>query len=138
MDADRPALPEDSELLAAARAVRAHAHCPYSGFAVGAAARTTGGDIYTGVNVENASYGLTVCAERSAIAAAVAGGMQPGQLAAVAVVADTSRAVTPCGACRQVIAEFAAPNCRIICARVRGGEVRTWSLAELLPEGFSL
>jgi len=128
----------DAQLLAAARAVRERAYCPHSGFAVGAAVRTVAGDVFTGVNVENASYGLTICAERSAVAAAVAAGMRPGQLAAVALVADADQPVTPCGACRQVIAEFAAPDCRIVSGLVRGEAVRVWSLPELLPEGFTL
>ena len=138
MSADDTLTPGDAELLAAARAAREHAYCPHSGFAVGAATRTVAGDVFTGVNVENASYGLTVCAERSAVVAAVAAGMRPGQLAAVAIAVDTAEPVTPCGACRQVIAEFAAPDCRIISGLARGELVRTWRLVELLPEGFSL
>lgn len=138
MSADVALPADDAGLLSAARAARQHAYCPHSGFAVGAAVRTVVGDVYSGVNVENASYGLTICAEQSAVAAAVAAGMRPGQLAAVAIAADLGEPVTPCGACRQVIAEFAAPDCRIISGLVRGELVRSWRLAELLPEGFAL
>jgi cytidine deaminase len=130
--------PQDCELLAAAIEARHNAYSPYSRFAVGAAVRTTAGEVFTGVNVENASYGLTVCAERNAVAAAVAGGMKPGELAAVAIVADTEEPPTPCGACRQVLAEFAGPDCLVISESMREERVGAWQLAELLPEVFEL
>jgi len=128
----------DRELVAAAVAARGRAYCPYSSFAVGAALRTADGAIYTAANVENASYGLSMCAERNAIAAAVAGGMIPGQLAAVAIAAAADAPVSPCGACRQVIAEFAAPDALVIAVEVTSGRTTTWRAADLLPEAFNL
>ena len=94
----------DKELYEAALAVRQRAYAPYSKFCVGAAVRTVDNSIYVGCNVENASYGLTCCAERNAIFAAVAAGKK--DLKALCVVADTLEPVAPCGACRQVIREF--------------------------------
>jgi cytidine deaminase len=122
----------DVELLGAARAAAANAHAPYSRFAVGAALRTADGSVYLGVNVENASYGLTSCAERNAVFAAVAAGHH--EFAAIAIHADAASA-PPCGACRQVLAEF-APELRVI--RLRDGAAVASSLAELLPERFAL
>lgn len=121
------------ELLAAARAVRKQAYAPYSGYAVGAAVRAATGRIFTGANVENASYGLTICAERAAVCAAVAAGCS--DLVAVAVV--TPDAGMPCGACRQVLAEF-GPDMLVLAASPRQGQCRTMSLSELLPETFVL
>src|ERR1700733_11486676 len=95
----------DAELIAAAEVVRGHAHAPYSRFLVGAAVRMDG-RVFVGVNVENASYPVSVCAERNAIAAGVAGARH---VEAIAVVTDVSPPSSPCGACRQVIAEFAHP-----------------------------
>lgn len=92
------------ELLLAARAVRANAHCPYSSFQVGAALLDDQGDIHLGVNVENASYPVGVCAERSAISAAVTAGRK--KFVAIAVVTSASIPVAPCGMCRQALAEF--------------------------------
>jgi cytidine deaminase len=122
----------DAELLGAARAAAANAHAPYSRFAVGAALRSADGSVYLGVNVENASYGLTSCAERNAVFAAVADGHR--EFAAIAIHADAASA-PPCGACRQVLAEF-APELRVI--RLRDGGAVVSSLAELLPERFVL
>ena len=93
----------DRELFEAACAVREHSYSPYSRFAVGAAVRAADGRIFTGCNVENASYGLTLCAERCAIFAAVKEGVR--EFAALCVTADTPGPVSPCGACRQVMAE---------------------------------
>ena len=97
---------EDAELVAAARAVRAHAWAPFSSFAVGAALRLRDGRLVTGCNVENATYGLTICAERVAVFKAISEGVRPDQFAAVAVVADTQEPTPPCGACRQILWEF--------------------------------
>src|SRR5262245_20426069 len=94
--------PQFTALINAAQAARRHAYEPYSGFAVGAAVQTASGHVFAGCNVENASYGLTICAERAAVCAAIAAGHK--QLTAVAVV--TSGGHAPCGACRQVLAEF--------------------------------
>jgi cytidine deaminase len=121
---------EIQELVTAAAAARAAAYVPYSGFAVGAALRSAGGRIFTGCNVENASYGLAVCAERNAVFQAVARGER--EFVAVAVV--TENGVTPCGACRQVLAEF-SPQMTVIVADTAGGR-RTYCLPELLPHAF--
>jgi cytidine deaminase len=124
---------ERTKLLAAARAVRLRAHAPYSKFRVGAAVLDERGRVHVGCNVENASFGLTVCAERNAIAAAVAAGGK--RLRAVAVIADPT--ATPCGACRQVIAEFGPATTEILLARPTGTP-RATTLGALLPEAFSL
>ena len=115
-------------LLAAAVAARARAHAPYSRITVGAALRTGDGRIISGCNVENASYGLTVCAERTAVFAAVAAGARDFTELAIA----SEDGLTPCGACRQVLAEF-APSLPI--RLVDGqGRVRATDLATLLPD----
>lgn len=119
------------ELFAAARGAAANAHAPYSKFHVGAAI-AAGGSIFTGCNVENASYGLTICAERNAVAAAVAGGAK--SIEAIAIYTDTEALTPPCGACRQVLAEF-NPGMTVILAG-RGDRTATHSLEDLLPHGF--
>jgi len=124
------ALHQDLARLAAEARTRAYA--PYSCFAVGAAVLGQDGRVFTGCNVENASYGLTVCAERTAIFRAIAEGAS--RLAALAVSAVP--AAWPCGACRQVLAEFADPTCPVIVAE--GGKVvAVTTLSELLPQAFS-
>ncbi|MBX3128271.1 MAG: cytidine deaminase [Polyangiaceae bacterium] len=122
---------EDS-LVAAAQAVAAHAHAPYSKFAVGAALLGSDGSVYVGCNVENASFGATQCAERSAVGAMVAAGVR--ELSAVAVFTDTSEPTLPCGICRQVLREF-AEDAVVICA-TPSGRVQH-QLSELLPYAFS-
>lgn len=125
----------DAELEARARAVQPRAYAPYSKFRVGAAVRVSGA-IHEGVNVENASYPLTVCAERNAIAAAVCAGDRA--LEAVAVCSDASPPSSPCGGCRQVLLEFAADPAAVTVTAVNPqGERRSWTLAELIPFGFS-
>jgi cytidine deaminase len=122
------------KLIAAAKAAQRNAHAPYSKFRVGAALLTKSGKVYTGVNVENASYGLTNCAERVAVGKAVSEGHCKFQ--AIAVVAP-SAALSPCGACRQVLAEFG--ECVIICADSRNTRrLRIHLLSELLPHTFKL
>jgi cytidine deaminase len=121
------------ELIEAARAVRAHAHAPYSRYQVGAAVRAASGKIYVGANVENASYGLALCAERSAVAAAVAAGET--KLLAVAVVTSTSPPAAPCGMCRQVLAEFAPDDLPIALCN-DAGERSDATLGALLPHAF--
>jgi len=121
---------EIEELVAAATSARATAYVPYSGYAVGAALRTADGHIFTGCNVENASYGLGVCAERNAVFQAVARGEREIQVVAVV----TENGVTPCGACRQVLAEF-GPEMTVIVADV-AGKRRIYALSELLPDAF--
>jgi cytidine deaminase len=125
--------PAELDLYAHAQAAVVHAYVPYSRFAVGAALLPEGGgEPITAVNVENASYGLTVCAERNAVFAAVAAGHRRFDAVAVYAEADS---VPPCGACRQVLAEF-APTIAVVFRR--GGEVVTMGLDELLPEQFRL
>jgi cytidine deaminase len=125
----------DAELLAAARATRRHAHAPYSRFAVGAAVRDERGRVHVGCNVENASYGLTTCAERNAVAAAVAAGARA--VRAVAVVTPTRPPGSPCGACRQVLAELGDARTRVLLAGPSGAAEAT-TLGRLLPRAFSL
>ncbi len=121
------------QLIAAACAIRDRAYTPYSHFKVGAALLADDGRVFTGVNVENASYGLTVCAERNAVGAMVIGGGQ--QVRAIAVCTDNG--VTPCGACRQVLSEFVDHESDIPVWIIDGrGEVRETSLAALLPDSF--
>lgn len=119
------------ELIRAAKIAREHAYAPYSRFKVGAAVLTDAG-LYTGVNVENASYPLSVCAERNAIAAAVGAGAR--RVYAIAVIADTPDPVSPCGGCRQVIREF-GPHAKVHLANVRG-KMRSTTADALLPGAF--
>lgn len=121
----------DRELAERAAAFRANAYAPYSGFAVGAALLAASGRIYGGVNVENAAYPVGICAERAAIAAAVAAGER--SFTALAVTADSPDVCVPCGMCRQVLAEF--PIGRIILANTAGA-LRIMTMAELLPVAF--
>jgi len=123
----------DQELFEAAVRARSHAYIPYSHFAVGAAVRAADGRIFTGCNIENSSYGLTVCAERNAIFAAVKEGVR--EFAMLCVTADTPAPVSPCGACRQVMAEFHIPV--ISLTNLKGQEKRV-KLEELLPYAFDL
>lgn len=116
-------------LVFAAREVREKAYAPYSRFQVGAALRTKSGQIFCGCNVENLSFGLTVCAERAAVFAAVAAGET--QFEAIAVVADSVQPVTPCGACRQVLAEFSS-DLPICSANLQDQRFES-TVAELLP-----
>lgn len=121
------------ELLNAALSARERAYAPYSKFLVGAAVLAKSSKIYTGCNIENASYGLTVCAERNALFSAVGAGER--EFIALCVVGDTEAPISPCGACRQVMAEFKVPC--IILANLKG-DVKEYTLEELLPYGFSL
>ncbi len=120
-------------LVQAARSARSRAYAPYSRFRVGAAVRA-GGEVFAGANVENASYGLTLCAERAAVAAAVAAGAR--RLEAVAIASATSPPAPPCGACLQTLAEFGGPGLAVILVGPRGARVET-TLGALLPRGFS-
>jgi cytidine deaminase len=124
----------DLQLIALAREAREHAYTPYSGFPVGAALLGRSGKVYTGCNVENAAYPLTTCAERTAVTKAVSEGEQSFE--AIAVV--TSTGATPCGACRQILREFAGPegDLRVIVADLEGN-FRTFTIADLLPAGFT-
>jgi cytidine deaminase len=122
-------------LVAAASGARSNAHAPYSRFAVGAAVESSDGRVFAGANVENRSYGLALCAERAAVAAAVSAGAR--ELAAVAVVTDVEPPAVPCGLCRETLAEFCGPELPILLASVAGGR-RVVRLGELVPEPFRL
>jgi cytidine deaminase len=124
-----------SELEDRARAAQQHAYAPYSKFRVGAAIAMDG-QVFEGVNVENASFPLCVCAERNAIAAGVIAGAR--ELQAVVVCTDASPPSSPCGGCRQVLLEFAPnPSAVQVIAINTKGERREWTLAQLIPDGFS-
>lgn len=120
-----------NELLELAKRVRENAYAPYSKFKVGAVLVTKSGRIFTGVNVENASYGLTNCAERTAIFKAVSEGEK--EFDTIVIIADTDKPVSPCGACRQVMAEFG--NFKVILANTKGEWLET-NVEELLPYLF--
>ncbi|MBS1784581.1 MAG: cytidine deaminase [Acidobacteria bacterium] len=127
--------PDWDPLLAAAWAARDHAHTPYSGFRVGAALVTATGQVMAGCNVENAAYPLCTCAERGTVAAAVGQGLlRPGGLQALVVVTEADRLTPPCGACRQVLAEF-ADHLPVLLANRQ--ERALHDLADLLPHAFS-
>lgn len=124
----------NTTLIEKARQVATHAYAPYSHFRVGAAVVDANGAIYTGCNVENASYGLTVCAERNAIFTAVAAGAtRPLVAMAVSCIDAEEAGCSPCGACRQVIAEHLRPDGQV---QVEG--LGTFAVAELLPHSFRL
>lgn len=127
--------PGDEQLVKVASLARQRAYAPYSGYKVGAAIRTKRNRIHSAANVENASYGLTVCAERCAVFTAVAAGETAGY-DAIAIVIDDQVLPSPCGACRQVLHEF-SPELRVILATT-GGLRKTTTLRELLPDAFVL
>ena len=122
-------------LIAAARAARDGSYSPYSDFAVGAAVLAADGSIYAGCNLENRSYGLTLCAERGAFAAAVAAGHR--DFAALVVLADATPPATPCGLCRETMAEFCGPDLPVLLCNLNGGR-RELKLGELFPHPFEL
>lgn len=127
--------PGDEQLIKVASLARQRAYAPYSGYKVGAAIRTKRNRIHSAANVENASYGLTVCAERCAVFTAVAAGETAGY-DAIAIVIDDEVLPSPCGACRQVLHEF-SPAMRVILATT-GGLRKTTTLQDLLPDAFVL
>ena len=125
----------DAGLESRAIEAQRQAYAPYSKFRVGAAVQMSGG-VFSGANVENASYGLTICAERVAVFSAAIAGKH--ELEAIAVCSDASPPSSPCGACRQVLLEFARdPEAVTVTAINPAGERRSWTLAELIPDGFS-
>lgn len=127
---------QDQDLIAAARAAAAHSYSPYSNFAVGAALRFADGSVVTGTNIENASYGMALCAETVAVAKAMAGGARGG-LEALAVTGPGTDPITPCGRCRQVLYELAAlggTDPDVLC--VGPDEIKRVKLSVLLPEAF--
>ncbi|MGL1892103.1 MAG: cytidine deaminase [Spirochaetaceae bacterium] len=123
------------ELISKAKAVRDMAYTPYSNFKVGAAVIDDKGNLHVGANVENGSYGLTNCAERTAIFSAVTSGMK--SISAIAIIADTTDPVSPCGACRQVVSEFSDNNTVVILANLKMDYV-VMNIDEILPYRFKL
>jgi cytidine deaminase len=131
---DDPQSPAWTPLLEAAWRARACAHAPYSHFQVGAALLTADGAVIGGCNVENAAYPVSLCAERGALSAAVAGGLRPGGLVAAVVVTDVAELTPPCGACRQALAEFASTLPVLLANRNSRSLHR---LEDLLPHSFT-
>lgn len=123
-------------LLSQARSAAEKAYAPYSDFPVGAALLTEGGEVVQGANVENASFGLTLCAERTALVKAISNGQKHIQAIAVWASRRPNGSVTPCGACRQVMAEFLKPDTPVIMSNAETGEIRTLLMKDLLPEAF--
>lgn len=124
-------------LIAQARQARLQAYAPYSKFLVGAAVLAKDGKIFHGCNVENASYGLCNCAERTALFSAVAAGYRPGDLQAIAVTGDTEGPIAPCGACRQVMIELGGPELTVILSNLQDDVMVTTAGAQL-PDAFYL
>lgn len=125
----------ESELINEARLARTKARAVYSNFQVGAALETRDGRVFHGCNIENASYGLTNCAERTAFFSAIAQGVQAGDFVRLAVVGDTEGPISPCGACRQVIIELGGPALEVILANM-GEAVEYTTASRLLPGAF--
>lgn len=128
--------PEFETLLEQAREAAQNSYSPYSGFRVGAALRLTNGEIVTGANVENISYGLTICAERSALVSAVSRFGPEIRIEAVAVANLNDKASPPCGACRQMLAEFILPDAPVLFPAADG--IRTMAFSGLLPMAFEM
>jgi len=122
-------------LIAAAREAMKRAYAPYSRFPVGAALLAKDGTVFAGCNIENASYGLCICAERTALFKAYSDGVT--EFAALAVIADTEKPVSPCGACRQVMFELCPEDMPVLLANLAGERLET-TVGELLPRGFKL
>ena len=127
---------QDEQLLKEAQRAYANAYAPYSKFQVGAALLLKSGEIILGANVENASYGLTNCAERSALFTAYSKGYRREDIEAMAITANCERPVSPCGACRQVMSELMPKQARIILSNI-AGDVKEVSLQDLLPYTFT-
>ena len=125
------------KLYACARSASDNAYSPFSGARVGACVVDDQGNVYSGCNVENSSYGLTQCAERNALAAAIAAGMPPGAAHTLLIFATGFDTLAPCGACRQVMSELMAKDALVVSCHSET-EYRSWSIAELLPYPFVL
>jgi len=121
-------------LVKKAAEAKEKAYAPYSGFRVGAAVLTADGRIYTGCNVENSSFGATICAERTAVVKAVSDGKT--EIAAIAVTSDSEQYTFPCGICRQVISEFVSDETKIICSN-KNGQYKIYNLKDILPHAFT-
>lgn len=126
-----------AKLYAYARAASDNAYSPYSGARVGACLEDDNGHVFSGCNVENSSYGLTQCAERNALANAIAAGMQPGAAHTLLIYATGFETLAPCGACRQVMSELLAHDAMVISCHSET-DFRSWSIGELLPDPFIL
>lgn len=122
-------------LLAEAKKARLNAYTPYSNFKVGAAILLDDGKIISGCNVENASYGLTNCAERTTLFKMISEGYRRENTVSFLIIGDTKEPISPCGACRQVMSELLKPNCKIYLANLND-DIKELSLEELLPYGF--
>jgi len=127
----------EHKLLPLAKQAALRAYTPYSNFQVGAAITTAQGETILGCNVENAAYPVTLCAERNAITTAVANGARPGDILEVVIFVDTEEVVSPCGACRQVMSEFMSQQANVTSYN-RHGDSKTWTVAQLLPDSFTL
>ena len=123
------------ELLARAREASTHAYAPYSRFPVGAAVTDVSGRIHTGCNVENVSFGLTQCAERNAVGAAIVAGVPAGELGNLLIFTPRAVPTAPCGACRQVLIEVLSPSAIVIACNGHG-QFTEWPVGELLPDAF--
>lgn len=131
-------LPEEIiALIQQAKQVRLRAYTPYSNFQVGAALLAEDGTTHLGCNVENAAYGPTNCAERTALFRAVADGSKPGAFRAIAIVGDTKGPISPCGVCRQVLSELCSPDMPVYMTNLTG-DIAKSTVSELLPGAFAL
>jgi cytidine deaminase len=135
IDMEGSIMVNEKKLFNLARRVIENSYAPYSNFRVAAIVETRNGELYYGVNVENSSYGLSICAERVAVFNAVTHGHK--DIEKVYIFAESDQPVSPCGACRQVISEF-NPNATIISFSLKTGEKRIWNLEDLLPQQFRL
>ena len=126
-----------AQLFASAHAASENAYSPYSGVRVGACVLDESGNVYSGCNVENASYGLTQCAERNALAAAINAGMKPGTAHTMLIFATGFEVLAPCGACRQVMSELMADDAVVISCHSEA-DFLSWSIGDLLPDPFVL
>ncbi|NLM11035.1 MAG: cytidine deaminase [Clostridiaceae bacterium] len=122
------------DLVKKAMKAKENAYAPYSGFRVGACVKTQDGRIYTGCNIENSSFGATICAERTAIVKAISEGET--KISAIAITSDSDGLTYPCGICRQVISEFRSDNTKIICSNKKG-EYKIYEINDILPHAFT-